>query len=1334
MANSNLFGHIETFNPSNTTFSEYEERLFFYFQANNVEEDKKKPILLTVIGATNFSLIKDLVAPEKLQDVSFKDICDKLKKHFEPPPSMYVQRTKFEARTRKPNETVNEFVASLRKLSEHCNFGTTLEERLCERLVRGINDPRIQRRLLSEPDLKLEKAISIAQSVMLTTEGARNLDLATSFSSATTVNQLSRHSKYPKPPSQQSHCMRCGRSHTGKPCRFEKAECHYCKKIGHIQSVCRSRLAATKQQDKRPPVHHQPNTYSTDRVKRESQRRKPNHFLDEHQESPESETYNEMYNIHNTSTSKQNAVHVDIEINSTKVEFQLDTGASTTVITKKMFDELFSDNALKPSKAILTTFTGETLTVYGQFQPIIRYQDQHHSLPLLVVDGTGPPLLGRDWLSTIKLDWKSLFHTTDNSVETVLQKFPNVFSDEAGKLNDRKIHLHLKPNAKPVYKKARHPPYALRNKIEKELSRLEKGGIIEKTDSSEWATPIVPVLKSDQSLRLCGDYKVTLNTQIQKDEHPIPIIEELAAKLAGGEQFSTIDFSHAYTQLCLDEDSQDPTTIATHCGLYKFKRLPYGISSCPAIWQRTIESIFGDIPNTVIYFDNMFVTGENQTEHLKTLEAVLTRCEEKGLTLKERKCEFMKEEIDFLGYRLTKEGLLPQHSKISAIKQAPEPKNISELRAFLGMVNYYSQFLPNLSHNLAPLYELLKKNQAWSWTSKQVHAFKTIKEQLSSHVLLVHYNNKVPITLTCDASPYGISAILSHKYANGTEKPISFASRTLSDAEKRYSQLDKEALSIIFGVTKFHKFIYGRPVEIKTDHKPLLGLFGENKPLPEKSSSRVQRWAIILAAYDYTLQYVPGKQNCADGLSRLPLPNKPASTPFPEDVRQIFNVIDKSPITSTDIATETMSDPTLRKIHQYCANGWPETTSEALRPYSSRKRELSLDKDCILWGTRIIIPEKLRKPILELLHEEHIGISKMKALARSYVWWPKIDTDLEQISKSCFQCLSSRNTPPKAPLHPWAWPDKPWSRLHIDFAGPFLGKMFLVVIDAHSKWMEVCVMNKITTQDTISQLRTIFATRGLPDTIVSDNGPSFTSREFHEFMVFNNIHHIKSTPYHPASNGVAERDLETFKASLCKMSSDSVHEKKFPLFSTSTANKAQLQARQEPLTLTTEKNGIRTICLNDPKKRNALSLAMLQSLHHELKRDQESLRVIILKATGRVFSAGHDLKELGSCFRKKVRACFAAGRIKLFGTSIWETHQYTVSSIYSRFEGRPICVNVDPILRSASVLSSAAARPCLERTRAKRPPGMSCFHGDESIARQGSQSQAVNAKDLKLLG
>ncbi|GFR97816.1 transposon Tf2-11 polyprotein, partial [Elysia marginata] len=275
----------------------------------------------------------------------------------------------------------------------------------------------------------------------------------------------------------------------------------------------------------------------------------------------------------------------------------------------------------------------------------------------------------------------------------------------------------------------------------------------------------------------------------------------------------------------------------------------------------------------------------------------------------------MQQDVTFLGYRLDKHGIHPLADKIAAIRDAPTPRNTQELRSF------------------------------------------------------------VEIVIVCDASPIGVGAILSQVDGKGDEKPVVYASRTLQDAERKYSQIDREGLAIIFAVKKFHKYISARFFKLITDHKPLLGLLGEDKVISEHASARVQRWAIILSAYSYSLLHRPGRDNSADAFSRLPLPYSPDSSDVgidcvPESVNLLFSLLDKSVLSAKDIALETQKDKTLRQVYLWVVSGWPAKTEEHFRAFSARKNELSVENGCLLWGTRVVIPQTLETRVLELLHGE----------------------------------------------------------------------------------------------------------------------------------------------------------------------------------------------------------------------------------------------------------------------------------------------------------------------------------------------------------------------------
>ena len=470
---------------------------------------------------------------------------------------------------------------------------------------------------------------------------------------------------------------------------------------------------------------------------------------------------------------------------------------------------------------------------------------------------------------------------------------------------------------------------------------------------------------------------------------------------------------------------------------------------------------------------------------------------------------------------------------MEAIKQAPQPEDVSQLRAFVGLMNYYGKFIPQISTLLAPLYKLLEKDQVWNWTPECENTFRKCQSVLSSSAVLVHYDNNQPLKLACDASSYGLGAVLSHVFTDG-ERPIAFASRTLNKVERNYSQIEKEALALVFGIKRFHKYLFGRRFTLVTDHKPLLSILGPTSEVPSMAAARMQRWGIFLSAYQYDVEYKRSKDHSnADGLSRLPLGEDTEE----EDTAQLFRVsfVDALPITAEEIAVETSKDKQLSRVYCYVMEGWPgKELPDALKPFYNKREELSTDQGCLLWGMRVIIPTSLQRRVLNELHFTHPGIIKMKLLARSYVWWPKLDSNIEDLVRSCSDCAALHSLPPKAPLHSWPWVNHPMQRLHIDYV-EIEGHQVLVIIDVHSKWIEAVPMHSATADTTINALRKFFSSFGLPEEIVSDNGTQFTAHQFQTFCERNGIKHSKTPPYHPASNGAAERAVAVVKHAVQKM-------------------------------------------------------------------------------------------------------------------------------------------------------------------------------------------------------
>ena len=595
-----------------------------------------------------------------------------------------------------------------------------------------------------------------------------------------------------------SLCYRCGGKHQATGCPFKEAECYACRKKGHIAKVCCSKLKVAQRGPQKSEKTRKVEGYDPD--------------------ADEQESDTTEYRLFSVSSQENAPLVIEFTVNGQPLQMELDTGASISLISEQQYKQLQDASPLEKSSVILRTYTGENLSILGNIRVVATYNNQTNKLPLLVVKGDGPNLMGRDWLARFIVDWHSIHQLqSPNKLNNLLTKFENIFKDELGTVKEVKAHIQLNQNSEPKFHKARTVPVALQQKVEEELDRLEKTKIIEPVRHSQWAAPVVPVIKSDGSIRLCGDYCTTVKQAAKLDPYPLPKIEDLFASLAGGRVFSKLDLLHAYLQVMLDEESRNLVTVNTHKGLFRFSRLPFGVASAPAIFQRIMEGILKGIPGVCIYLDDILITGYTEEQHLVNLEQVFKQLEAAGMRLKRNKCCFNLPKVIYLGHRIDKDGLHPTEENTKAILQAPTPKNTTELRAFQGLINYYRKFLPNLSMVLTPLHKLLKNNTRWEWSVEQSKAFQDAKSLLKSPRVLIHYDSSRPLMLTCDASPYGVGAVLAHIKDDNTERPIAFTSRTLSKPETNYAHLEKEALAITFGIQKFHNYLYGRKFIIHSD-------------------------------------------------------------------------------------------------------------------------------------------------------------------------------------------------------------------------------------------------------------------------------------------------------------------------------------------------------------------------------------------------------------------------------------------------------------------------------------------------------------------------------------
>ena len=429
-----------------------------------------------------------------------------------------------------------------------------------------------------------------------------------------------------------------------------------------------------------------------------------------------------LYNL----TTEGKGIEIPVKLNFKTLLTELDTGVGVSLISQDTYTRHFNGTPLQPSSTQLHTYTGDPVQVLGQFHAQLKYQNQNVTVPLLVVEGSGPSLFGRDWLSHVKLDWKNIcsIRVSDpglpqdiqTRLHTTIQSHPNVFKPTLGTIKGITAKLEMKAEAQPRFYKARPVPYALQEAVEAEYNRLESEGIVERVQFSEWATPMVHVPKADGTTRSCGDYAVTVNPQLNVPQYPIPLPEDVFVRLHGGKRFTKLDLKSAYQQLPLDPESQPFVTINTHRGLYRYKRLPFNIASSPAIFQRTIDIILQGLEHVASIQDDILITGKDDDEHVKNVNTVLDCLDDYGLRLQLSKCKFMQKSVTYMGCIISAEGISPTDEKVEAIKHLPRPENSTQLRAFLGMINYHGKFIRNLSSILQPLNQLLQKNQDFTWT------------------------------------------------------------------------------------------------------------------------------------------------------------------------------------------------------------------------------------------------------------------------------------------------------------------------------------------------------------------------------------------------------------------------------------------------------------------------------------------------------------------------------------------------------------------------------------------------------------------------------------------
>ena len=771
-------------------------------------------------------------------------------------------------------------------------------------------------------------------------------------------------------------------------------------------------------------------------------------------------------------------VKISLGINGKcEVFFEVDTGSYISTIRKD--DAIRCGAVIHDTADTALAYGGTILKLHGEcFLPVKRGKLIVEN-KFLVVHNNEVNLLGRDLCNLLDINLTMPKVKDENAVfnvqNSVINKYSEYLNDDFKSCIKDTVTLKLSNDSKPIFSKCRSVPVKMKSLVTDELNRLVDAGILVKVFKSNWASPAVNVLKKDGSLRICGDFSATVNPVLQKFCYPLPSIEDVISQMNNAKIFSKLDLSNAFLQIPLDEISKELTTINTIDGLYQFQKLPFGLTASSGIFQSFMSKILNGIPDVIIYQDDILIHSSSIENHNATLEKVLSVLKKTGVKLNTKKCDFFVNKVEYLGHIFDTDGVHPNPEKVRAIIDAPPPANVKQLQAFIGLCNYYSRFIKDFAAKFAPLYLLLKKNSVFKWGEEQQACFDLMKSLFKNLHVLKIFDSEKETLLETDSSGYGLAAVLMQREGPGKMwRPIEFASRSLNSSEKNYSNLEREALSVIFGITKFRKYLLGLSFTIHNDQQPLRKLLAHDSNIPINCSARVQRWALKLSQFDYKFEYSKGSCNVnSDCLSRLPL-NETTKSCEPYELIFSINSLNAMPITCQDIKNHINANKDLSMLKHFIKYGWPARLNNPnLKIFQNKIHELSLFDDCIMYGNRVFIPETLRTSVLDQLHEGHPGICGMKSLARSLIWYPKMDEDIENRVKTCQNCQIVASKPRKSFVQ-WPIPERVWSRVHIDHF--FLdNKICLVAIDCLSRYIECEIVKDTSAIETIQALQIIFS-------------------------------------------------------------------------------------------------------------------------------------------------------------------------------------------------------------------------------------------------------------------
>lgn len=749
----------------------------------------------------------------------------------------------------------------------------------------------------------------------------------------------------------------------------------------------------------------------------------------------------------------------------------------------------------------------------------------------------------------------------------LLKNYQDVFDGKLKVYPDELIHLDIDPTIQPHRSRAYPIPRSQLRIFKQELDRLVKIGVLSPCGRSTWISGSFIIPKKDKTVRWISDFRA-LNKALKRKVYPIPRIQDILSRRSGYKFLTKLDISMQYYTFELDDASKDLCTIATPFGLYRYNRLPMGVSQSPDIAQEVMEHVLRDIENIEIYIDDIACFSNSFEEHITLLKTVLDRLQTKGFVANPRKCEWAVQETDFLGHWLTPDGVKPYPKKIKAIMAMQPPKNIKQLRAFLGLVTYYRDMWPRRSHILAPLTELLKTPKTFRWGAHQQRAFEQMKSLVQADTMLAYPDHNKPFHIETDASDFQLGAVIKQD-----NKPVAFYTRKLTDTQTRYTTIEKELLSIVETLKEFRTMLLGAELHIYTDHKNL------TYKLSRYTTDRVLRWKLLLEEYAPEFHYIKGPDNVvADSLSRTPtklstyfaecdyceLPENlsPATESF------LFTPMAEGLMAMPSCAAQTDSHPVddsylfhprfdpagnlpfhFRTLHHYQQND-PNVTSlpnadpnryfvTQLDTYDIICRRDNLTDPLSTW--KIVLPTAILRNLVQWYHEitaHSTGMDRLEHMIRRHFHHPNLRQTCRSVISSCTTCPQVRTSSvPSGQLAPRTAPIIPWSEVHIDFIGPWNVEVnkqkfcfdALTCIDPVTNLIEII---RLRGPKTAENARRLFENHWLaryprPTKVVHDHGPEFQGHDFQFSLDYHGLTPSNISPHTPTANSIIEATHKT---------------------------------------------------------------------------------------------------------------------------------------------------------------------------------------------------------------